>query len=214
MGQESFERVIFTAQLKEERDYWLKKLSREIGYSNLQLDQKRSKIYARKKDTVRAYLSDETSQKLLNLTGKSPLLMYTALLATLQVCLYKHSRAESIVVGSPASRQADDIPPTGNVLALLNDMDETLSFKDFLLQVRETTIEAYKRQQYPFSRIISDLGLETAENQNPLFDILLALNGLHEDPPALKNDLTIVFHEDNEKIYGDLTFNVKLFEKA
>src|SRR2546423_389805 len=108
--------ITFDARLKSERDYWLKKLSREIGPSNLRPDFERPATYAAEKNRVAVSVSEALCQKLDKLTKGSDFLLYAALHAALKVCLHKYTASNYIAIGSPArlKEQASNMP--GNAL--------------------------------------------------------------------------------------------------
>src|ERR1044072_4675924 len=100
--------VILTTKLKEERDYWITKLSREIGASSLPLDFTRPAAYTEQQASVEITLPVAVGQRLEKMTGNSPFLLYTILMASLKACLYKYTGSSTIVVGSPAYRRDEE----------------------------------------------------------------------------------------------------------
>ena len=207
--------VIFDAELVEERDYWIRNLSRGIGTSYLKLDYERQRSSSTDRDSVEVLIPVAVQQNLKRLTGGSPFLLYTALLAALKVCLHKYSGSDVIAVGSPilSNGNGNGAEPRVNLLTIVDDIDEQKSFQQLLLQVRETLLDANKRQRYPFQRLIKDLKLENIENRSPLCDIALVLEGLHKDMLEVGNDVTIRFVEQAEGIYGQIKFLCGLFER-
>lgn len=213
MERKASERVILNRKLKEERDYWIKRLSPKIGNSNLPSDFRRSKVYSNKKDSVEVKLVGAPYHKLIKLTDSSSFLLYTTLLTVLNICLHKYTGSNLVVVGSPASTKVGVPNQAGNALAILTEVDDKLSFRQLLLNVRENLLEAYDRQSYPFHRLLKDLEIEESENKCPLFDIVLVLKDFHVDIPELRNDITITFKEGVEEICGNVVFNARLFQK-
>ena len=213
MGAARSDLVIFDSKLKEEKEYWIKLLSREFGPSNLCLDYERPGFYTAKKDVVYMEVSGESFQKLIGLSGNSSFLIHTILLTTLKVCLHKHTGSETIVVGTPNLMQDGESSHRPNVLAIVDDIDDAMSFRQLLLKVRETLLEAYDRQRYPISRIIRDLGHEAVQNRCPLFDVLMLLKDIHSKANDLKNDITMSFEIASGRICGAIEYNVALFRQ-
>ena len=158
---------VFDTQSIESRDYWIQKLSGELGASGLRPDFERPAVDAGRLKTVELEISNELQQKLSQLTKGSPFLSYTIVLAALNVCLHKYTGAERVVVGSPARRREDS--DQINALPILVQIDREATFKQFLVSLRETLVEAYGHQNYPFKRLIRDLGLNDEAN---LFDVV------------------------------------------
>src|SRR5829696_8820488 len=172
MSETKSKRQLFDSRLKEQKDFWVKKLSHEIGFSGLRLDHNRSSIFLGDKDRIELPLAAETHQKLLRLTGSSPILIYSTLMAVLKVCLSKYSGSSSIVVGSP-SRNNDESDQTPNLLPIVDEIAGDESFLKFLFKVRENLDQCYAHEHYPYDRLLGDLGRENQDGKCELFDIAL-----------------------------------------
>ncbi|MET0623228.1 MAG: condensation domain-containing protein, partial [Pyrinomonadaceae bacterium] len=207
------ETLILTTALKEERDYWLSRLSGELGGGDLPTDFKRSKVYSAKRGEVAIPLPEDLGRRLLAFAKDSSFLTYTTLMAALKVCLHKYTGAGLVVVGSPPYRQAEAPPQPPNVLAVADHVEDAESFRGLLVKVRENLTGGYARQGYPFAQLVKDLGLEAAENRCPLFDVVLVLADIHGELPALKNDLTFTFDRTGGGVEGRVAFNARLFKR-
>ena len=84
-------------------------------------------------------------------------------------------------------------------------------FQAVVENVRESLDQAYARQDYPFERLILDLGLEENKPGFPLFDIALALDNIHDEMPELDNDITLRFNNSQEGLRGQITYQQELF---
>ena len=204
------ELLIFDRRIIEEKTYWTEKLSRKIDNSCLPLDFERSEPYLKKTDVLEFELSEAICEKLTKLSGQSPFLLYTVLMSSLKVCLFKYSGNETIVVGSPALK-ASDKP---NALTIIDDISEQMSFRQLLLKVRETLLEAYTKQTYPFHYLLKDLKLDKVEGRCMLFDVALRLHDFHHEMPDVNQDITIVMVNQTGKPFGKVEFNDALFTKT
>jgi hypothetical protein len=138
--------VILTAGLKQERDFWMNKLSGELFTSPLIPDFQRSKVYSLKADHFETTLPVESSRRLFQMTGGSPFLLYATLMAALKVCLRNYSGNDLVIVGSPAFKNGSEPAPGPNALAILDAVDSEMSFKQLLLNVRASLSEAYSNR--------------------------------------------------------------------
>src|SRR5919205_1858921 len=205
------ERFIFNSQLKKEKDYWLDRLSQPSEGSTLRPDFERTIHPRGVKHTFPFTIADETSRKLNEFTVGSPLLLYATLLAALKVCLYKYTGSRSIVIGSPSLLTNNGTTPKPNVLAIVDHIDSHKSFEHLLENVRQTLDDAYARQNYPFERLIKDLGLERNAPGFPLFDIAIALEKFNDEIPDIENDLTILVDSSADKLSGEIKYQPELF---
>jgi amino acid adenylation domain-containing protein len=207
----STKRVIFDSRLIAERDYWLERLADTTTRASLRTDFERPAVYDAARRVLDVVVPDALTERLNRATKDSPFLLYTILLAALKVCLYKYTGERLIVVGSPARRQETDGDGSRNALAIVDRIDEQLSFRQFLPQVRESLTEAQARQSYPFARLLQDAGLEKVENRCPLFDVALVLENIHRELPDLRNDITLTFRRTPEGISGEVAYESGLF---
>src|ERR1044071_6328035 len=156
MNVATVESMIFDATLIEEREYWLRQLGRERGTSAPPADGERKGAGAASRNTLSIELPLDVAQAARRLAGGSAFLLYAALASGIKACLYRYAGGESVAIGSPALAEAGKT----NALVILDEMNPRTSFKQLLLGARETLLEAYARQQYPFANLVRDLGLD------------------------------------------------------
>ncbi|HKR21269.1 MAG TPA: amino acid adenylation domain-containing protein, partial [Pyrinomonadaceae bacterium] len=159
-------------------------------------------------NTIELAISNELQDKLSQLTKGSPFLSYTIVLAALNVCLHKYTGAETVVVGSPARRREDS--DQINALPIVVHIDRQATFKQFLVSLRETLVEAYNHQNYPFKRLIRDLGLNDEET---LFDVALIFDEIHSELPDVHHNVTVAFRQTDAGVAGVINYNGDLFSE-
>jgi non-ribosomal peptide synthetase component F len=100
-----------------------------------------------------------------------------------------------------------------------------------LARVRETTLEAYAHQSYPFDELVDELGLRRDTSRSPLFDVLInvppvGINGsipkfsnilvspyVNREPETSKFDLTFIFLEMGEDLRIGIEYNRDIYDK-
>lgn len=194
-----------------ERDYWLTRLSTEIDPANLVLDHARPGNYRCSLAEVDITLDGEVCEKLARLTGDKPFLLLVALMTGLKICLHKYTGNSCVVVGSPARRHDSDPHQKANALPIVDEVDDRLPFSRLLLNVRQTLLDAYARQRYPFDSLVEDLGMGNMNNRCPLFRVALVLTDIHLPLPDVRQDITLTFTRKNKRVSGRVTFNSELF---
>jgi amino acid adenylation domain-containing protein len=206
--------LIFDRKLMEEKVYWVNRLSSIAGESGIRLDFERPERYVSEKLAEPVEVGGELSRKLLKLAGKSDFLIYATLLTAWSICLTKYNGNERIVVGSPVLNRTGDESTASCLLAIVADIRERVSFRDLLLQIRESLLAAYQRQNYPLSRLITDLKLESMNNRSALFDTIVGFKNIHtNDWIDRRNDITLSFESAGGGIKGSLIYNRSLFRK-
>jgi len=170
-------------QRLDERDYWVNKLSGDIVKSSFPYDsKKRAGDY--KKDSIQFEFSKELFSKLIRLSNGSDPRLHMVFVAVLTILLNKYTGNKEIIVGMPIYKPDIDIDSEGEfintVLALKNPVRQDMTFKELLLQVRRTIIEADKNQNYPFDILLEHLGMTHSKEENPLFDTIILLENIHD----------------------------------
>ena len=194
--------VVFDEALIEARDYWLEKLGRLSEPASIKLDHPRPDIYQHEKAAVDIPLGADTCRKLIEITGGGDFLLLTTLMAALKICLYKYTNESVIVVGSPVPGDRAGSAQQNNVLAIVDELDGSKTFRQLLIEMRQTLLEAYARPRYPFQRLLDDLGRGKISNRCPLFQTALELTNIHCPLPELRNDLTLTFTKEESLIKG------------
>ena len=102
------------------------------------------------------------------------------ILSVYTILLAKISGQEDLVVGSPiaARRYADLERIIGmfvNTLALRHWPTGSKTFQEFLIEVKNHTLEAYENQEYPFEELVENLAPVRDTSRNPIFDVVFNL---------------------------------------
>ena len=137
----------------KERDFWLNQLSDYPGKSNFPYDYWQTAIDRRQEvQTAALTLSIppgreyEIFQRLIKLSRNSDHTLHMILAAGLVLLLSKYLYADNldIIVATPVYKQElhQGVDLINTVLPLRNRIEKHMTFKQLLLQVRETIIEA------------------------------------------------------------------------
>jgi amino acid adenylation domain-containing protein len=197
------------AQLQLDRSFWLNQLHPGLAPTNLRLDFNRPNEYRGETGSMALGFSSGLREKLAKLTGSDPFLTYATLMAVLQITLFRYTRSETIVVGSPLLKTGKILPDGALVIA--HPVDETLDFRQFLLNIRALLLEAYQHQNYPLDSLRQELGIEDALNKCPLFDVILSMSDIHHRLPPLKNDMTLTITRNGKELGGTIEYNQTIF---
>ena len=111
--------------------------------------------------------------------------LFMTLLAAFQVVLRCYTGQSDLVVGTPVANRGHGgteglIGFFVNTLALRTEVVDALTFRELLRRVRETCLGAYAHQDVPFEKLVEELGVRRELNRNPLFDVMLVLQGTGE----------------------------------
>ncbi|WP_256757092.1 non-ribosomal peptide synthetase [Cohnella sp. WQ 127256] len=211
--------------------YWLNVFADDIPVLNLPVDAPRSAIRSLDGRRFRFELAAELQEavkKLAFAAGATPYMVY---LAVFNILLAKTSGQEDIVVGSPvAGRPHADLQTMVGMfvqtLALRNRPAGGRTFRQFVAEVKESTLKAFEHQDYPFETLVEKLNVPRDLSRNPLFDTMFVYQnmdwtdqqteGLRFQPYAYDSgqsrfDLTLEMAEIGEGMRVHLEYATDLF---
>ncbi len=208
--------LVFDQELLEQRRYWADKLYGLAPATPLQLVAAHARADTPLRETLEFTLEPQLCRKLSALTNDGPFLLYTALLAALKVCLYKYTHDSTVVVGSPAYRSNEDEWPPRNALAIVDEVSDQLSFRQLLLGVRQTLLEAYERQRFPYDRLLQDLfhtSSGSSDGQPRLFEVALLFAELHGPWPETGEGLKLEVRREGGSIRVLVEYERSVYER-
>ncbi|MGC0416368.1 non-ribosomal peptide synthetase/MFS transporter [Embleya sp. AB8] len=159
---------------------------------------------------------------------------YMTLLAAWQAVLSRHGGQTDFAVGSPiAGRPHPDLEPMigmfVNMLAMRAPLAGDPTFAELLGRVRESSLDAYAHQDFPFDQVVRGQHVVRDVSRTPLFQVTFALQnygrgergftGLDHDwftadSRVTRFDLSLFVFETPTGMHGLLTYNTDLFDAA
>jgi amino acid adenylation domain-containing protein len=212
----SGKRKLAASQNTKEKDYWLKKLSGHLLKSNFPYDYNYNKTNREVMEAVKFKFEGEISAKMLKLSNKSHQRLFMILVAGLVVLLEKYTGNKDILLGTPIYKQEIEGEFINTVLVLRNILEAKNTFKDLLLQVRQTISEAVENQNYPMEALLYKLNMSLTGNDFPLFDVAALLENI-QDKSYLKHikcNMIVSFLQTGQYIEGKLEYNRSRYENA
>ena len=218
--------------LQKQSNYWKGKLE-GVPILELPTDKPRPAELSFKGDFMQFSLDKAIIEKLNAYSKENNVTLFMTLLSVFKVLLNKYTGQDDVCVGSPiANRTRKELEPLigffVNTLSLRSDVNQDLSFSDFLSKVKTTTLEAYENQDLPFEKVVDAVHPERNLAYSPLFQVVMALqnNPVSElsfgdvslQPIKFKMgvskfDLTLNFTETTEELFGVIEYSTDLFEK-
>ncbi|MET0396513.1 MAG: amino acid adenylation domain-containing protein [Longimicrobiaceae bacterium] len=220
--------------LEAQLAYWRGKLEGAPRLLELPLDHPRTSAIGVTETGRTFVLSAETTRGLRELGLRGGATLFMTLLAGWQALLGRYAGSDDVVVGTPiANRTRAELEGLigffVNTLVLRGDLSGEPGFRALLERARETTLGAFAHQDLPFERLVEELEPERSLTQNPLFQVMfalqntdrgvLALGGLAVEPLAVgdtgaKFDLGVMLFEAGERIEGRIDFRTDLFDAS
>ena len=210
---------IAAAQNTRERDFWLKQLAGKPVKNNFPYDHKEStgRTAEPNIDPVTLTFPGEVVARLMEI-GKGDLYTLNLVLVTgIILLMHKYTGDNDITIGTPIYKQAGEGEFINTVLAIRTRVEKEKTFKELLLQVRQTINDAVDNQNYPMEMIAEQLSGGTAENSGfPLFDAAVLLENIHEKEYLrhIHCNTIFSFRKENQHIEGIVEYNSSLYEKT
>ncbi len=213
--------VVANQKIKE-RNYWLDKLSGEwikstFPYSCEKAEKENLPGDDFHLETFR--FSGGLFSVLMTLSTQKDIKLYIILAAGLVLLVNKYNTFTGkgdITIGSPIYRQDIDGEFVNTVLVLRNQLQKEMTFKELLLQVRQTIIEANDNCNYPVEVLAKQLGKPYSKDDDfPLFDIVFLLENIQDETyiQQINCNVRFLFKREKEYIEGVLEYNPLLYDK-
>jgi len=198
--------LIASGEMAKQEKYWLKQFEGEIPVVNLPLDYPRPAKPDFEGNNIVFELDHQLTGAINGLVSETGTTLHILLLAVYIVLLSKYSGQEDIVVGFGIAGRAhadlDNIVGMFvNMMAMRNRPLGSLSFFEFIMEVKEKSINAYENQDYQFEELVRKLGIQRDFGRNPLFDTVFSFHNLpaaRTRLPGMKLNSYRIEHENSQ----------------
>jgi amino acid adenylation domain-containing protein/non-ribosomal peptide synthase protein (TIGR01720 family) len=231
------------------RLYWQRQLAGELPTLDLVTDRPRPPVQTYRGASLSFKLDAGLTRQLKDLARSRGATPYTVLLAAFSALLHRYTGQREILIASPTAgrEKAEFAGVVGyfvNPVVIRTHVSRDLSFATFLDQVRQTALDAFEHQSYPFARLVEDLQPSRDQSRPPLFQAMfilqkarlldeqglssfalgeagapVQLNGLTLESMAFERrmaqfDLTLAMAEAGVEMAASLEYNADLFDAA
>jgi amino acid adenylation domain-containing protein len=206
--------LLLNGSLEKERAYWLARLKAPRPVLNLPGDFKRPARKTFAGERMQFVLSELLSKKIRSAAQKVNVTPFMFLMAAVQTLFYKYTGETDIIVGTvtsgrPVEQLNDQIGFFVNTLPIRNQLIPERSVRDLISAVSHSVIEAFEHQNYPFDKLVEELGLKRNVSRSALFDVMI-LNENDQLSAALQDTADGIVVNEIEHYNGvckyDLTF--------
>jgi amino acid adenylation domain-containing protein len=217
------------------KSYWIKQFSDEIPVLAMPSEKIRPLVRTYKGGIVKTSINPSVTSMFKQFCKKQEGTLFMGVLSVLNALLYKYSNQQDIIIGTPiAGREhvdlEDQIGVYLNTLALRTKFNEEENFIELFKKVKQTTLDGYEHQVYPFDELIDELPIRRDLSRNPLYDVMLVgqddlidLNSLvdatelkigtydEHDFTFTKLDLRFQYLEEGDHLTGTIEYNTDIF---
>lgn len=200
------------SEFKESEKYWLEKLSGELTEVKLPADFSRTKSY--EESIYKIEFERELSEKIFSISKGNDLASFILLLAAFKVVIFKYIDQNDIIFGSPI--QYASIQKYNKYIAFRDFVHNGTTFKNLLMNVKETVVEGTKNEFFPFKNLFEVLEIKDSIS---LFRVVFLFENIHEKELLkdilndFENEIILSVCRNQEKLNGKIIYNSKLFKK-
>ncbi len=226
--REQLESGAYESQL----NYWKKQLEKIPTSLNFPFDYQRKKVHEFIGKKVEYSINSEITKKLselINNAGVSPFMLLWGAYAYL---LYKYTGQEDIVIGIPvANRTKSELEKLigffANTLVMRAKIDSNITFMEYLQQIKQTSLDAFANQDYPFDQLVEAIEPQRTLAHAPIFQTMfvlqnqpknieketgLKISAIDIETNVAHFDLSFVVNEFDEQISGFLEINTSIIK--
>jgi amino acid adenylation domain-containing protein/FkbM family methyltransferase len=189
---------VASESVKEQLAYWKKKLTDAQPVSELPADRSRPPVQTFRGGLLRLPLPVNLSKEVRSFSNRQGNSLFVTMMAAFFSLIYRYSGQDDLCVGSTVANRQESgtealLGMLVNNLVLRAQISAQATFRDFVSQVRDITLEAYENQEVPFHHVVHSLGLDRNLSVNPLFQVMF---NFHTSPlsvpelPELTLELT------------------------
>ena len=223
---------VAASQRVKEKEYWLQKLSGFPQKSRFPSDYNKKNAAQYRLDAVSFELSPQLSTALIKLSAGSDVRLHILLVAGISALLHRYLGAYDfretdanrktgeqgdIVIGCPILRSDEEADFINTLLALRTQVQSQMTFKELLLEVRQTVAGALENCNYPVEILAEQLDVPFSPGDGfPLFAIAVLVENIH-DKKVLEGvhlDMIFSFKRGGLSIGGRVEYNPSLYDGA
>lgn len=218
---------------KLHEEYWKNQFQEEIRPLDVATDHKRPKRKSYGGNNFEFCVNASITKQIKDFAREHGCTVFMVLLSAYEILLSRYSGESDVIIGTPVMGR----PYTEfqlvmgmfvNSIALRNKVEGKKTYAGFLEEVKETAMNAYEHQDYPFDELIEVLQLKTDSSRNPLFDFMFVMQNPSKNQKEntgldlklvtakhniAKLDLTLTVYEQEEEYHFNFEYNTDLYER-
>ena len=228
----AWQRQRLAAGEDSDREFWLKTLAKPLPIAELPLDNPRPALrtFSGRRHTYE--IDRVATRQLRSRCADTHTTLFVALTAAVDILLSRYADTTDVIVGTPVAGRAhgdleSQVGLYVNTVALRSRIGHADRVSDVLASVRDTVTAAFAHQEYPFDKLVDELGLERDPSRSPVFDVMVtywdsaettlrmggvAVRPLEMPGVASKVDLTFNFTQQDDRLLASIDYNSDLYE--
>lgn len=219
------------ASLKAHENYWLQQFSQQPEDLSLPLDKLRPPLRTWSGERLRLECPADTAKTIATIASQYGCTAYMVLFAAYSSLIHRLSEQSRVVIGAPFSgrglSQSNSMVGYGiHLLPIITECSAETSLSSHLANIKQSLLEAYRHQDYPFAWLMNQLPLKRDPAKPALVSTIFNFEKLPSEhqiggltvspylgPVAYSRvDLTFTVNQIGQNIVLEADYNTDLFE--
>lgn len=211
--------------------FWQDKLHGAPPLLELPTDKKRPSVISGRGSLTEFRFEADLYGQIESFCRQERISTFNFLLAIFKTLLFRYSGSEDLLVGTPvAGRNQSELEPLigmfVNTVVIRTRAQGELTFREFVQEVKEETVQAFNHQEAPFGLLVEKLNPERERSYHPIFQTMfqfdnlpmpeMAAYGIRLLPMPLdigiaQCDLSVSCWADQGELHGTFEYSSDLF---
>ena len=185
--------------------FWKNKLGDEIKETNIfEIDNNENKT-----DIFNYSLGKDISESLNKLTNGNPMALLVTIMAAYKIYISKLINCKDVTILSPIIGDKEKCR-YNDIVMIYDNIDSKDTFKDVLMKIKKTVVDAYRNQDYPLEKILEEY--DYSKGISKVSDFVIQMDGIHKC--EINHNINIVMKiKVGKEISLEYIYNSSIAEK-
>ena len=205
------------AVLQAHKSFWLDTLGDELSDMKLPVT---SNYQLTKRHTGSTYtysINNATLTKLQQLANTTKSSLFMVMLSAYNILFSRLTGTADVLIGTPVMGRENEVLKDLigfflNTVILRSKVNPETQFNDYLIHLRNQTLEALKYQNYPFEQLVDDLNIPRNVNEFPMTSVFFNMLNIDEASETCITNFVPVHEVHNRPVKFD--FNCYVSEQS
>ncbi len=218
----------------KQKAYWINNFNTQFVELNLPTDFPMKRECLQNGKIYRYEFGKALSNNLIELARKEKVTMFMLLLSLINILLSKICGQEIVNVGTGSSGRLVHhtkslVGMLVNTITLQNKISRDISFKKFIQQVKNNTVNCFENQDFQYEDLVSWLNIKNRDKRIPVFDVHFSMDDIvitdlqninneiefsSFNEKYLKFPLGITAHDSSDNIVLDVLYPTNVFKES
>ncbi|WP_281819881.1 AMP-binding protein, partial [Vallitalea longa] len=198
---------------KSNGKFWSNQFSGNIEKTHFPFDYYENNYTDNNIASVDFTLSKHISNKIMSICAGSDNNIFAFLVTNVIGLLYRYSGKKESIIGIPINKQLGKERLLNTSLFIRNDITDSMSYKELLVQVRNSIRDVNKNQNYHVRGLLSELGFSTDKQESNLAHVKIMYDNIHfkDYLDNINSSMFFIFKNNDDYIECTVEYDKTLY---